>query len=160
MACIQICEQKLYNRNLDYGQALDYIQSQSYLLDQDFNNDIRFQVRQGQAFEAIENFEENIAKQFEKYGNTYGNDIKRFVDSEEPHFRKKRAFLPSWAPRILSPPFTFGGDRMPPWPLCHLTEYKTETVRRRRDVEVYTMPFPLNHCQRFSTNLHLEKIIF
>ena len=70
MACIRICDQTIYNRNLNYNQALNYIQSQSYLLASDFDEE--FRVRQGQAFEAIDNFEENIANQFEKYGNIQG----------------------------------------------------------------------------------------
>ena len=85
MACTRVCDQTIYNRNLNYGQALNYIQSASYLPDSDFNED--FRARQGLAFKAIDHFEENISHQFEKYGDTYGNNVEDIVN--EP-IRKKR----------------------------------------------------------------------
>ena len=88
--CTRICDQTVYNRNLNYGQALDYIQSASYLPDSDFDEEDGFRVRQGQAFEAIDNFEKNITNKFENYGNIYGNDVEPIVESVEDHFRKKR----------------------------------------------------------------------
>ena len=66
--CTRICDQTVYNRNLNYGQALDYIQSASYLPDSDFDEEDGFRVRQGNAFEAIDSFEKNITNNLENYG--------------------------------------------------------------------------------------------
>ena len=93
--CEQLCNQGLYFRNITAPRAVEILSdAQQLTLNSDYDGPIRFLVRQGVAFDAIENFEENIGKKFQKYDptiNFYDNDPELIGGYEEDGERNKRS---------------------------------------------------------------------
>ena len=96
--CEQLCNQEYYIRDLTATRALDILSDPRQLtLPSDYDGPIRFLVRQGVAFDAIENFEENIGKKFQKYDpiiNFYDNDPEELIGEYEGDGKRHKRSLP------------------------------------------------------------------
>jgi hypothetical protein len=60
---VQTCDQAITFRNFNYARALEVVQDEQYLDDIDFD-EIRLRHKQGEVFQAIDNFNENIENNF------------------------------------------------------------------------------------------------
>ena len=61
---VQTCDQQITFRNFDYSRALEVVQDEEYLDDVDFDGPIRLLRKQGEVFQAIDNFNEKIENNF------------------------------------------------------------------------------------------------
>ena len=61
---VQTCDQQITFRNFDYSRALEVVQDEEYLDDVDFDGPIRLIRKQGEVFQAIDNFNEKIENNF------------------------------------------------------------------------------------------------
>jgi len=86
---VQTCDQTITFRNFDYARALEVVQDEEYLDDVDFD-EIRLRRKQGEVFQAIDNFNEKIENNFEILSEK--SDILGEFDNEyqEYHHRVKR----------------------------------------------------------------------
>ena len=60
---VQTCDQAITFRNFDYSRALEIVQDEEYLDDIEFD-EIRVSRKQGEVFQAIDNFKEKVANNF------------------------------------------------------------------------------------------------
>jgi len=60
---VQTCDQAITFRNFNYARALEVVQDEEYLDDVDFD-EIRLRRKQGEVFQAIDNFNEKIENNF------------------------------------------------------------------------------------------------
>jgi len=85
---VQTCDQLITFRNFDYSRALEVVQDEEYLDDVDFDGDIRLIRKQGEVFQAIDNFNEKIENNFlSEDANILGEFDN---EHEESHHREKR----------------------------------------------------------------------
>ena len=60
---VQTCDQAITFRNFNYARALEVVQDEEYLDDVDFD-EIRLRRKEGEVFQAIDNFDEKIENNF------------------------------------------------------------------------------------------------
>ena len=84
---VQTCDQAITYRNFNYARALEVVQDEEYLDDVDFDA-IRFRRKQGEVFQAIDNFNEKIENNFLSQRFQHLGEIDN--DYEESHRREKR----------------------------------------------------------------------
>ena len=84
---VQTCDQAITFRNFNYARALEVVQDEEYLDDVDFD-EVRLRRKQGEVFQAIDNFNEKIENNF----LSEDSDILGEFDNEyeESHHREKR----------------------------------------------------------------------
>jgi len=80
---VQTCDQAITFRNFDYSRALEVVQDEEYLDDVDFD-EIRLRRKQGEVYQAIDNFNEKIENNFIQTSHEVPEDSDIF-------HRKKRA---------------------------------------------------------------------
>ena len=86
---VQTCDQQITFRNFNYARALEVVQDEEYLDDVDFD-EIRLRRKQGEVFQAIDNFNEKIENNFlSQDSNILGEYDNEY---EESHHREKRSF--------------------------------------------------------------------
>ena len=61
---IQNCDQAVTFRNFDYSRELEIVQDEKYLEDVDYD-EMRLSRKQGEVFQAIDNFQEKKANDFD-----------------------------------------------------------------------------------------------
>ena len=85
---VQTCDQAITFRNFNYARALEVVQDEQYLDDIDFD-EIRLRRKQGEVFQAIDNFNEKIENNLIL---SKDSDIASEFDNEyeESHHRAKR----------------------------------------------------------------------
>ena len=84
---VQTCNQEIRFRNFNYARALEVVQDEEYLDDVDFDI-VRLRRKQGEVFQAIDNFNEKIENDFLSEDS---NILGKFDnDHEESHHREKR----------------------------------------------------------------------
>ena len=90
----QTCDQAITFRNFNYARALEVVQDEEYLDDVDFD-EVRLRRKQGEVFQAIDNFNEKIENNFEILSED--PDILGKFDNEyqEFHHREKRSLFGS-----------------------------------------------------------------
>ena len=100
---VQTCDQAITFRNFDYSRALEIVQDEEYLDDVNFD-EIRVSHKQGEVFQAIDNFKEKADNNFEFLSED--SDIVGEFDNE--YHREKRSFnaTPSG---LLDPPLRIVG---------------------------------------------------
>ena len=81
----QTCDQAITFRNFNYARALEVVQDEEYLDDVDFD-EIRLRRKQGEVFQAIDNFNEKIEN------NSLGEFDNEY---QEFHHREKRSLFGS-----------------------------------------------------------------
>ena len=86
---VQTCDQQITFRNFNYARALEVVQDEEYLDDVDFDGPIRLIRKQGEVFQAIDNFNEKIENNFLSQDS---NILGEFDNNqhEESHHREKR----------------------------------------------------------------------
>ena len=91
---VQTCDQAITFRNFNYARALEVVQDEEYLDDVDFD-EIRLRRKQGEVFQAIDNFNEKIENNFEILSED--SDILGEFDNfyQESHHREKRQLFGS-----------------------------------------------------------------
>jgi len=83
---VQTCDQAITFRNFNYARALEVVQDEEYLDDIDF--DFRLRRKQGEVFQAIDNFNEKIENNFlSEDSNILGESDNEY---QESHHREKR----------------------------------------------------------------------
>ena len=83
---VQTCDQAITFRNFDYSRALEIIQDEEYLDDVNFD-EIRVSRKQGEVFQAIENFKEKVDNNFDILWED--SDI---LGEFDEHHREKRQY--------------------------------------------------------------------
>ena len=86
---VQTCDQAITFRNFDYSRALEIVQDEEYLDDSDFD-EIRLRRKQGEVFQAIDNFQEKAANNFDILSED--SDIAGDFDYESNHREKRSLF--------------------------------------------------------------------
>ena len=84
---VQTCDQAITYRNFDYATALEVVQDEQYLDDVDFD-EIRLRRKQGEVFQAIDNFNEKIENNFLSEDSNILGEFDN--EHEESHHRVKR----------------------------------------------------------------------
>ena len=85
---VQTCDQAITFRNFDYSSALEIVQFEDYLDDVNFD-EIRVSRKQGEVFQAIDNFKEKVDNNFDILWED--SDILGEFDNEyQEHHREKR----------------------------------------------------------------------
>lgn len=84
---VQTCDQAITFRNFNYARALEVVQDEEYLDDVDFD-EIRLRRKQGEVFQAIDNFNEKIENNFLSEDSYILGKFDN--DHEESHHRVKR----------------------------------------------------------------------
>ena len=87
---VQTCDQAITYRNFDYSRALEIVQNEEYLEDVNFD-EIRLSRKQGEVFQAIDNFKEKVDNNFDILSED--SDILGEFDNE--YHREKRSFFGS-----------------------------------------------------------------
>ena len=85
---VQTCDQQITFRNFNYARALEVVQDEEYLDDVDFDGPIRFIRKQGEVFQAIDNFNEKIENDFLSQDSNILDDYDN--EHEKSHHREKR----------------------------------------------------------------------
>ena len=83
---VQTCDQAITFRNFDYSRALEIIQDEEYLDDVEFD-EIRLSRKQGEVFQAIDNFKEKFDNNFDILWED--SDI---LGEFDEHHREKRQY--------------------------------------------------------------------
>ena len=94
---VQTCDQAITYRNFDYVRALEIVQDEEYLDDSDFD-EIRFSRKQGEVFQAIDNFQEKVAnnliqpktRNVERANLRSGSETRKY---QESNHREKRTLF-------------------------------------------------------------------
>ena len=87
---VQTCDQAITYRNFNYARALEVVQDEEYLDDSDFD-EIRLRRKQGEVFQAIDNFNEKVDNKFDILGESdneyqeYHHRVKRRLDLLPPY---------------------------------------------------------------------------
>ena len=81
---VQTCDQAITFRNFNYARALEVVQDEQYLDDIDFD-EIRLRRKQGEVFQAIDNFNEKIRNNFIQTDD--------FPEDSDIFHREKRVIL-------------------------------------------------------------------
>ena len=84
----QTWDQQITFRNFNYARALEVVQDEEYLDDVDFDGDIRLIRKQGEVFQAIDNFNEKIENNFLSEDSNILGEFDN--EHEESHHRVKR----------------------------------------------------------------------
>ena len=84
---VQTCDQAITFRNFNYARALEVVQDEQYLDDIDFD-EIRLRRKQGEVFQAIDNFNEKIENNFLSQRFQHLGEFDNGY--EESHHREKR----------------------------------------------------------------------
>ena len=114
---VQTCDQITTFRNFDYSRALEIVQDEEYLDNVNFD-EIRVSCKQGEVFQAIDNFKERVDNNFDTLSKDF--DILREFDNKNSDkttttnpnvvgaVRKKRSIFCSDSntspPGLLTPP--------------------------------------------------------
>ena len=85
---VQTCDQAITFRNIDYARALEVVQDEQYLDDVDFD-EIRLSRKQGEVFQAIDNFQEKVDNNFEILWED-SDILGQFGNEYQEHHREKR----------------------------------------------------------------------
>ena len=93
---VQTCDQAIIFRNFDYSRALEIVQDEEYLDDVNFD-EIRVSRKQGEVFQAIDNFKEKVDNNFEIISEA--SDILGEFDNK--YQREKRFFFGGSCSTIL-----------------------------------------------------------
>jgi hypothetical protein len=83
---VQTCDQAITFRNFDYSRALEIVQDEEYLDDVEFD-EIRVSRKQGEVFQAIDNFKEKVDNNFDIVWED--SDI---LGEFDEHHREKRQY--------------------------------------------------------------------
>lgn len=84
---VQTCDQQITFRNFNYARALEVVQDEEYLDDVDFDV-VRLIRKQGEVFQAIDNFNEKIENNFLSEDSNILGEFDN--EHEESHHREKR----------------------------------------------------------------------
>jgi ABC-type phosphate transport system ATPase subunit len=93
---VQTCDQAITFRNFNYARALEVVQDEQYLDDIDFD-EIRLRRKQGEVFQAIDNFNEKIKDNFIQTDD--------FPEDSDIFHREKRVILLKKKCNLILPGF-------------------------------------------------------
>jgi hypothetical protein len=86
---VQTCDQQITFRNFNYARALEVVQDEEYLDDVDFDV-VRLRRKQGEVFQAIDNFNEKIENDFLSQDSNILGEYDN--ENEVSNHREKRSF--------------------------------------------------------------------
>ena len=109
---VQTCDQAITFRNFDYARALEVVQDQEYLDDVDFD-EIRLSRKQGEFFQAIDNFQEKVDNNFDILWED-SDILGQFGNEYQEHDREKRQSIQD--PRLFFTSHTLPFDTNPTLP--------------------------------------------